>query len=164
MAKNMTDKKPMSSPMGPKERALCDRAASECLANGIRLASRAAGQMYDDALRPSGLRGTQFSVLAALFKMGPSTVTDLGERLVLDRTTLSRNLRPLERRGLVSSAPGRDRRTRFVQLTDLGRETLARALPLWVRVQDELTAARGESRDRRLREDLAATVGAAQKR
>ena len=150
--------------MGSKERALCDRAASECLANGIRRASRATGQMYDDALRPSGLRGTQFSVLAVLFKMGPSTVTDLGERLVLDRTTLSRNLRPLERRGLVSSAPGRDRRIRFVQLTDLGRETLARALPLWVRVQDELTAALGESRARRLREDLAATVGAAQKR
>ncbi len=101
------------------------------------------------------------SLLIALELMGPSTLTALGGPLVLDRTTLTRNLRPLERRGLLTSAPGLDRRTRVLSLTPAGREVLALALPLWESANAALAAALGEPLAQSLRGDLDKTVAAA---
>lgn len=93
-------------------------------------------QLYDEILRPSGLRATQFSLLAAVRLQEPVAVNQLAESAVMDRTTLTRNLKPLEREGLVTVTPGSsDRRRREVSLTAKGAEALAAAYPLWHEAQ-----------------------------
>jgi DNA-binding MarR family transcriptional regulator len=107
-------------------------------------------RLYDQSLEPSGLRGTQFSLLVALSLTGGAPLLRLAEELGLDRSTMTRNLVPLERDGLIASAPGPDRRVRLVTLTDKGRRALATALPLWEKAQHRVTDALGERRVREL--------------
>ena len=113
------------------------------------MATRTVTRAYDDALRPAGLRTTQYSILARLRFEGPSTLTKLAERLVLDRTTLARELEPLRRRGLLTVIPGADRRSRRVSLTEAGCSALRAARPLWeaaqARIVGELGSARAEA-------------------
>lgn len=135
-------------------------AAQGCLGFGVRKAARAIGQLYDAALVTAELKGTQFSLLNAIHLMGAPGVQQLADQLVMDRTTLTRNLRPLEQRGLVRITPGVDRRERHVALTDPGRGKLKEALQLWEPVQARLTAALGERRVARLLEDFGALVEA----
>jgi DNA-binding MarR family transcriptional regulator len=97
----------------------------------LRRAARRVSQAYDQALRPSGLRLSQYSLLANLERHGGLTITDLAEILMMDRTTLTRNLRPLEADGLVRVVPGADRRSRAVELTPAGGKAIAAARPLW---------------------------------
>jgi DNA-binding MarR family transcriptional regulator len=104
----------------------------------LRKAARAVTQLYDRHLRPSGLKGTQFSILAVLANTGAIPLSRLAEVLVMDRTTLSRNLEPLERDGLVSVTEGKDRRVRQVALKPRGRKALAGALPLWEAAQGQV--------------------------
>lgn len=132
--------------------------ASECTAARLRSASRAISRFYDEVLAPSGLRGTQFSLLVALSLTGQAPVLRLADELGLDRTTMTRNLAPLERDGLVGSVPGADRRVRLIALTDAGRRRLAKALPLWEKAQHRIVETLGE---RRWRELLAALQAAA---
>jgi DNA-binding MarR family transcriptional regulator len=117
-----------------------------CACFNLRRAARAVTQAYDEALRPSGIRATQFSLLAALALEGPATITRLADAMGMDRTTLTRNLKPLLKDGLVEMAEGSDRRRRRVGLTGRGMETLEQALPLWraaqARVIDGLGTAR----------------------
>ncbi len=129
-----------------------------CVCFNIRKASRAVTQAYDAALQPSGLRATQLTLLAVISKSEPTTISQLGERLVMDRTTLTRNLRPLEKVHLIEIAPGEDRRTREVRLTAKGGKALAKGLPLWEKVHARLVGALGESRWSRMRADLAKAV------
>lgn len=119
-----------------QEMELCRMAAAGCLLSHTRRASRALGQVYEGALAGSGVRAGQFSVLAALALGGPAAIGELGERLVVDRTTLTRNLQPLGREGMIEIAPGADRRTRMVSLTEKGTRALSRALPLWKKAHD----------------------------
>jgi DNA-binding MarR family transcriptional regulator len=77
---------------------------------------------------------------------GPSNVSDLAERLVMDRTTLTRNLQPLQRRGLITLGPGDDRRTRRITLTDAGRKAMAEAFPLWREAQRDIIGRLGAER------------------
>ncbi len=135
-------------------------AARGCVCFNLRRAARAVTQLYDAALEPSGLRATQFSLLVALRLAGPVTISRLARQLVTDRTTLTRNLKPLEKHGLIEIVTGADRRTRTVRLTARGREALATALPRWRRVQADLVGGLGEERWRRLMPDLAAAVEA----
>ena len=100
--------------------------------------SRMISQIYDDALAPAGLKITQFCLLRAIARLGPVGVSALAEDQELDRTTLTRNLALLERDGLIEQSPGIDKRTSLAQLTRAGSATIARALPHWERVQDEL--------------------------
>jgi len=109
-----------------------------CMFLGLRRADRAAMQIYDEALRPCGLRATQFGLLVALRVLAPVSVSELARNAVMDRTTLTRNLAPLERAGLVRVEPGKDRRVRMVSLTAWGQRALARAHPSW---QDAQTRA-----------------------
>ena len=123
----------------------CRRAASSCACLHVRQASRAITQMYDDALRPAGLRATQFSVLVAAGAIAEGMlIGELAERIVLDRTTLTRNLAVLEADGLVAiRTSSDDARARRVALSAKGRRALERALPLWEDVQQRLREALG---------------------
>ncbi len=107
------------------------RAATGCYCNGARQAARAMTQVYDAALAPSGLGVNQFSLLSALAIQGPVALGQLAEAIVMDRTTLTRNLRPLEKAGFVESVAGNDRRTRELRISDEGRARLAEAMPYW---------------------------------
>ncbi len=113
-----------------------------CASLQLRKATRVVTQLYDEALRPVGLRSTQLPILVTLAAHGPVSVTDLANGLVLDRTTLTRNLRPLQRRGLIEVGRGGGRQTRIATLTAAGQEAVARAVPRWsqaqTRVMDEL--------------------------
>jgi DNA-binding MarR family transcriptional regulator len=119
--------------------------------------------MYDEFLRPSGLRATQFSLLMLIRGLGPIRITDLAEEAVMDRTTLKRNIELLEREGLVRIQPGSDARVREVSLTAAAAERLAEALPLWHRAQAHVTRELGRGRAARLLADLSATVATAER-
>ena len=122
---------------------------SPCHCRVLREATRRTTQLYDRHLAPSGLRLGQYSVLAVLARAGPLTVGALAEALVMDRTATSRTLLPLQRDGLVGSGPGRDGRSRALELTPTGRERLAAARPLWLDAQAAFETAYGseEARD-----------------
>ena len=132
--------------------------APACACFNIRKAARAISQLYDDVLRPSGLRVTQFSILAVTRRLGPVTVTRLAEETVTDRTTLTRNLKVLSQQKLVRIVPGDDRREREVSLTDRGRAALAQAYPMWKDVQAQVAQRLGRERFRRMLSDLGETV------
>jgi DNA-binding MarR family transcriptional regulator len=119
---------------------------SECTCFNIRKASRSITKHFDMALQPSGLRATQFSILVVLSSAGSITVTRLSRYLVMDRTTLTRNLKPLANRGFVQMKPGQDLRTRTVKLTTRGRTAVLNALPLWEDIQDKIISKLGEKR------------------
>lgn len=113
------------------------RAACVCLT--VQRAARRIARLYDQALKPLGLKAGQFSILAALRQDRPVPVTPLAEGLGMDRTTLTKNLRPLERRGLVTSVPSeRDGRVRGLVLTREGEMLLEAAVPLWQRAQRKI--------------------------
>ena len=111
-----------------------------CLNFQLRRTSRQVSRYYDDALRPLGLRITQFSILAVLAQRGPISVTDLAGGLGMERSALARNLKPIARQGFVDVSHGEDRRTRLVKLTPAGKRKLDEALPSWNQAQDELVA------------------------
>ena len=117
-------------------------------------------QAYDAALEPCGLRATQFSVLVGLSLGERFPISRFADALVMDRTTLTRNLRPLERRGLVRIEPGPDRRERYITLTGAGREALAKALPVWRTAQARALKQIGDAQWGALRSGLAALTAA----
>jgi DNA-binding MarR family transcriptional regulator len=127
-----------------------------CACASVRRAGRVMTQLYDGVLAPSGLRATQFSLLSRLANAGPLTLGDLAEAMVMDRTTLTRNLAPLERAGWVRTVRGDDRRRREVTITDEGRAMVARALPLWQVAQERVAGGFGPERLAALRAELAA--------
>ncbi len=137
--------------------------AQGCICLNLRKSARAMTQRYEEALRPTGLRATQFSLLVATKLLGGATINRLAKTLVMDRTTLTRNLKPLENQGFIRTTPGKDdRREREVILTVAGQDTLERALPLWKSVQREVIKELGPIRVGRLLRDLSATVDVAQ--
>jgi DNA-binding MarR family transcriptional regulator len=109
---------------------------SPCVCNTLRMVSRAVTQLYDDALRPSGLRVTQFSVLAAIARLGEANLRQLADALAIDQTTLTRSLNLLERQGVIERVPHPDGRVKAMRLTAKGRRGLETARPLWSQAQD----------------------------
>lgn len=109
-----------------------------CMCESLRRATRMVTRMYDDALRPVGLRITQFSILAHLRGSEAMRVRDLAGGLQLEETTLTRNLRLLEEEGWVTTRAGEDRREKYITLTKAGQQVLAKAVPLWRAVQERL--------------------------
>ncbi len=118
-----------SSPAGPATGET--PAKTPCTCAKLRRTARRLTQAYDRALKPAGLRLTQYSVLANLARRGPLSITELAELLAMDRTTLTRNLRPLEKAGWLAVGKGPDRRSRAVAVTAAGRRVFERAQPLW---------------------------------
>ena len=119
--------------------------SAPCACGRLRRATRALTQLYDDAMAPSGLRVTQFSLLRALERDGPARISDLAARTLLDRTALSRNLDPLIERQLVAVTPGHDdARTREIALTARGAHALKRAEPYWKRAQEHVARRIGQ--------------------
>lgn len=105
-----------------------------CLCLHVQRAARALARRFDDALRPVGLTQGQFSLLTSLNRAEPPTMGAVANLLALDRTTLTANLKPLERRGLVKVVVDpNDRRSRRLILTAAGRASLAAAAPIWKR-------------------------------
>jgi DNA-binding MarR family transcriptional regulator len=120
----------------PADCGFADEMASKCFANRLRTASRAISRHYDAALKPLDLKVSQMSVLAAArLGQGALTIVELAARLGMDRSTLSRNLDPLERRGLVEIGPEARHRARRVALTAAGAALLEEAYPLWQAAQ-----------------------------
>jgi DNA-binding MarR family transcriptional regulator len=113
-------------------------AASPCLCNALRQASRAVSRLYDDEMRAVGLRTTQYSLLRHLRHAGEVRQRDLGGLTSLDETTLTRNLRPLIDAGWVAVGTGEDRREKLVRLTEAGAAKLRQVRPAWERAQDRL--------------------------
>ena len=128
-----------------------------CLCLQVQRAARALARRFDTAFRPLGLTSGQFSLLMALNRPGQPGMGDVAEVLAMDRTTLTANLKPLQRRGWVEIEVGAtDRRNRTLRLTDAGRATLAAALPLWRQTQAELQARLAPAEPGRLQADLRA--------
>ena len=124
----------------------------ECACLAVRQAARHVTQFYDRHLAAAGLRTTQFSILAKLRRQGPMTINALAAEMVMDRTTLGRNILPLEREGLISVTASRtDRRSKEIRLTDAGLERLQEARDGWRQAQTQFAAAFGEERATGLR-------------
>lgn len=119
---------------------------SSCACFNLRKASRVVTQHFDEILKPSGLLITQFTILVAIAMARSGTINELAERLVMDRTTLTRNLKPMEREGWLKSEPGQDQRTRVISLTPNGETALAQALPLWKQAQNGVEEVLGQQR------------------
>ena len=142
----------------PLDITKCLEAGQVCACFNLRKAARAVTQLYDEALRSTGLRATQLALLMATRVRGPVTVKDLAKTIVTDRTTLTRNLRPLEKQGLIRIELGEDRRERIVTLTGRGQKAIADAIPLWEKTQAKVTRSLGAERMGRLLIDLSTLV------
>jgi DNA-binding MarR family transcriptional regulator len=136
----------------------CLEIGRSCACYNLRRAARATTRLYDDFLKPSGLRTTQYSVLMAAKLRGPVTLTKLSQITVTERTTLTRNLTVLEKKGLLLIEPGKDRRERRVTITERGEEALLAAVPLWQAAQAHIEQGLGGERVGTLLEDLSAII------
>ena len=117
--------------------------ATECNLLALRQAARHASQLYDSHLAKTGLRGTQYSILSRLNRLGPLSINELAKAMVMDRTTLGRAVRPLERDKLLTIAAGEDARIRRLKLTAAGQAKVKAAAALWREAQKEFELAYG---------------------
>jgi DNA-binding MarR family transcriptional regulator len=130
-----------------------------CNCFALRAAARHVTQLYDQLLAPSGLRTTQFAMLARLQRQGPLTINALAKAMVMDRTTLGRNMLPLARDGLLRIAPtAADRRAKELHLTSAGERRLEAARRGWVRAQERFETVFGAERATDLRALLRSVV------
>lgn len=135
-------------------RKLNSEVADVCACHKMRETSRKIARMYDEYLRPAGIKATQFTMLAVVAGQDEATLTDLAKTLGMERTTLSRNLRPLERNGLIEISAEGYRRARSANITAEGISTMEKALPLWRSAQKTLKRRLGEGTWRRMQVEL----------
>lgn len=126
-----------------------------CLCLHVQRAARALARQFDELLRPVGLTNGQFSLMMSLNRPEPAKIGQLSTLLAMDRTTLTANLKPLERRGLVQVLVDPvDKRSRRLVLTPAGLALLAEALPIWKQAHADLDSRLGAGAPDRLRADL----------
>ena len=130
-------KKPTAGTMPPA----LDQTECNCLA--LRQAARHVSQIYDSHLAQTGLRGSQYSILSKLNRLGPLSINELAKAMVMDRTTLGRAIRPLERDKLLTIAAGEDARVRKLKLTAIGESRFKAAQAKWREAQKEFELAFG---------------------
>jgi len=131
----------------------------DCYCLAVRQAARYVTQIYDECIAPVGLRSTQFSILSKLRRKGPMTINALAADMVMDRTTLGRNILPLEREGLISVKPAAsDRRSKEIILTKEGESCLEAAAEGWSKAQARFEKSFGRERASELRALLHAVV------
>ena len=134
--------------------------STPCNCAALREAARYVTQLYDQHLAAAGLRNSQYSILARLKRLGPTTINALAQDMVMDRTTLGRNIVPLRRRRLIVTRTGRDDgRSKELHLTKTGLARLAAASKEWARAQAQFEATLGRDRASELRGLLRAVVG-----
>jgi len=109
-----------------------------CVCNSLRMVTRAVTQLYDETLRPSGLRVTQFSILGLIARLGAANVTQLTQVLEIDQTTLTRSLKTLESDELIERVAQADARVKVVRLTAKGKQAVRAAYPLWKDAQQRV--------------------------
>jgi DNA-binding MarR family transcriptional regulator len=136
-----------------KLKGICGKVADSCMGMRVRRTARVVANHYDKHLKPAGLKGTQFTLLNTIFMNPAANIGQLADILGLDRTTLNRNLKPLERKGLIRSGSGKDPRTRTLKLTNEGTTTLQNALPYWLEAQSGVMET-VDHRIKRLMDDL----------
>jgi DNA-binding MarR family transcriptional regulator len=136
-------------------------AAETCACSNFRKASRAVTQLFDHALQPSGLRSTQLIILLEISIARSTTVPQLARRLVMDPSTLSRNLKLITEQGWIKSNSDSRRRSQAVRLTRRGLKVVQKAVPLWERAQNSFAKELGKGRWRALQSDLSAAVAVA---
>ena len=145
------------------EAEMIEERVASCAGRNLRVAARAVTRYYDDVMRPSGLRVGQFSLLAIIKSNQPVTVTRLAGMAAMDRTTLTRNLKPLKNDGLIDIRIGADKRVREVVITKKGMMALRDALPLWEQAQNHMTEGLGAGHLSELLSGLSAAVEVANK-
>lgn len=136
----------MTDKLKTLEISKCKDIGRTCACYNLRRAARATTRLYEDYLRPIGLKATQFSILMAAHLRSPIALTKLADLTVTERTTLTRNLNILEKKGFLKIETGRDRRERLVTITEQGRETLRVAIPLWEEAQKHIEKGLGKNR------------------
>jgi DNA-binding MarR family transcriptional regulator len=115
-----------------------------CLCFNIRKSTRLLTAHYDRVMNPTGLKATQFSLLITMLLQDSASVSQLANILGMARTTLSRNVRLLEKKGLITASTGEDRREQRMGLTDRGREVIDQGIPFWEEAQAEVVATFGK--------------------
>ena len=136
----------------------CAEIGNTCVCGNLRKASRLVSQIYDGFLRPSGLKAAQFGLLMMIGGFGGATVTKLADWAVMDRTTFTRNLKLLEKKGHVKIEPGEDQRERMVSLTDKGSDVILSGLPFWEKAQKHVGEFIGEDKKSRIVKELSSIV------
>jgi DNA-binding MarR family transcriptional regulator len=135
--------------------AVTHQVRDTCMCLHMQRAARAVARRFDEALRPLDLTSGQFSLLMSLNRAEPPSIGQISAVLAMDRTTLNANLKPLERRGLLTvTIDDADRRSRRLALTPDGRSLLVRALPVWKRTQAATESLLGQSNPDAVRADL----------
>ena len=129
-------------------------AAKRCAGMSVRRTSRLLGVIYDAEFAPLGLKSTQFSLLVAVSQMDGAGIQSLAAAMQMDRTTLTRNLKPLQSNDWVAVGAGTDRRSKALHLTSKGRALLAEAMPAWDRAQKKVEGVLGADGVRQLNETL----------
>jgi DNA-binding MarR family transcriptional regulator len=117
----------------------------ECVCGALRMATRAVTQVYDDAMRPSGLRVTQYGLMMRIERLQPVSAAALEGSLHADQTTLARALKVLENDGLIRRVPNPDKRVKRIALTAAGRKRLAHARRLWTEAQANMVGLIGDA-------------------
>jgi DNA-binding MarR family transcriptional regulator len=140
----------------------CLEVEKSCLALNLRRVERIVCQIYDTALRPFGIKSTQFSLLVTVHAMQPAPLSRIAERIDVDRTTLTRNLSLLEASGLIEAARGDDLRERMISMTEKGDAVLVAAFPIWTATQRRLTSKIGNRSVASLMGGLKAVAAAAE--
>ena len=125
-----------------------------CASLNFRRTARAVTRMYDAAMQESGVRSTQFALLVAIAKIQPVTMGTLAEVLTIDRTTLTRSLRLLQKDRLITISERSEMRQRFLELTPAGEKALQRSLPLWREAHAKFVAALGKDYWLNMRSEL----------
>lgn len=134
--------------------------ARTCACFNFRKASRSVTQLFDQILAPTGLRSTQLVILITAQLLGPSSIARLARELVMDRSTLTRNLKPLLAMGLLQFARPESGKHKSVEVTEEGRKALLAATPAWHQAQSHLVGQFGVERWERIMTDLSAIVDA----
>ncbi len=127
-----------------KTKTLIDTIAGECIAVRMRLLNRVVTKIYDDALRPLGVKVSQMNILVAAGRMGTARPAEVCERLHLDVSTLSRNVERMKARGWLEVIPDEDGRAQPFRLTNEGRKLLEKAAPAWKKAQQQAKSLLGD--------------------
>ncbi len=150
--------------MTPNQKTYDQPNVDICTCASLRRATRLVTQEYDAALRPAGLRATQFTTLSVLARRGQTRQSELASILGMEGTTLTRNLQPLLKKGWIRVDRDHDQRVRLISLTNAGRQVHVDALPLWQQVQSRFVNEMGHGQWSTLIGGLASTAAIAEER